>query len=56
MMTTRQAKHKSPDAPPPPAPPILSAPAESDEVANLKAEIVRLRGLLKWHVGKDFSE
>ena len=51
-MTTKHRTHKSPDAHAPPSPPILKAPAETDEVKELKKEIERLRGLLKWHTGK----
>ena len=56
-MITRHAK-KHPDAPSPPSPPTLRAPppkSDSEEIVKLKKENERLRGLLKFHLGKDFS-
>ena len=51
-MTTRHAKHKSPDAHAPPSPPALKAPkSDSDEIAKLKAQIERLKAVFKFHTG-----
>ena len=47
-MTVKSKKLKAP-APKPPA------PDQSDEIERLKAEVAKLRGLLKFHTGKDFS-
>ena len=53
-MITRHRTHKSPDAPPPPAPSLNAPPtALIDQVAALKAEVSRLKRLLRFHLGRD---
>ena len=59
-MTVRHRTHKSPDAPP--SAPTLKAPADfslksnEGEVAALKAQIVKLKELLRFHTGMSVDE